>query len=383
MTDGKVVPLGIAGIRPLAVLDGMLVYLQADGRVMAVALDVRGKRTRGAPIPVHDPVQVASGLNGNSGIFVSSGGGLVTSRVGSHGRLAWASRDGRIEQVSPQLNAFQLARLSPDERRIAVLIAEGAKRDVWIYDMALATFSRLTSVGDVLFLEWSADGTRIVFATADGDGGFSVWSQLASGVSPASRLFHQAEPIVMATMAPDGKSLLVNTPVEDYWGLFRVPLDSAPVARSYLLPTKAILHAPQFSPDGKWVAFLSTESGRDEVYVRSFPDASSKIQVSVAGGFEPAWSRDGRHLYYRSGSSLLEARMSLSPTLAVLARDTVLSNAIALGSQVANDRASYQPTRDDKRFLTIFRDGNDFELVISPNWITELRRRVAESSGKR
>ena len=75
--------------------------------------------------------------------------------------------------------------------------------------------------------------------------------------------------------------------------------------------------------------------------------------------------------------------MSLSPTLAVLARDTVLSNATALGSQVGYDRASYQPTRDDKRFLTIFRDGNDFELVISPNWITELRRRVAESSGQR
>jgi len=383
MTDGKVVPLGIAGVRPLAVLDGMLVYLQADGGVMAVALDVRGKRTRGAPIPVHDPVQVASEFNGNSGIFVSNGGGLVTSRVGARGRIAWTSRDGRVELISPQMREFQFARLSPDERRIAVLVAEGAKRDVWIYDMALATFSRLTSVENVLFLEWSADGTRIVFTTADGDGGSSVWSQLASGGSQADRLFHQADPIVMATMAPDGKSLLVNTPVEDYWGLFRVALDSAPAARSYLIGRKTTLHAPQFSPDSKWVAFLSTESGRDEVYVRSFPDPSAKIQVSVAGGVEPAWSRDGRHLYYRSGSSLLEATMSLSPTLAVLARDTVLSNATALGSQVGYDRASYQPTRDDKRFLTIFRDGNDFELVISPNWITELRRRVAESSGQR
>jgi serine/threonine-protein kinase len=378
MTDGTVMRLGIAGIRPLALLDGMLVYLQADGQVMAVALDVPRRRTTAAPIPVHEPVVVSPQFNGNSGIFVSGGGALVASRVSTRGQLGWVSRSGRTELISPAVREFDVARLSPDERRIAVVIADGTKRDVWIYDRARATFSRLTSVETVYNAEWSADGSRIVFTTAGGEDGISVWSQPASGESPAVELFHQAEASPMALMAPDGKSLLINRQVNNYWALIRVPLDSAREPRNYLQATKADLHSPQISPDGKWVAFLSAESGRDEVYVRSFPDPSSKLQVSADGGIEPAWSRDGRRLYYRAGPSLLEARLSLAPTLALLARDTVLSDATALGSP-ETDRASYQATRDDTRFLTILRNASDYELVVSPNWIMELRRRIAEN----
>jgi len=182
----------------------------------------------------------------------------------------------------------------------------------------------------------------------------------------------------MATMSPDGKALLVNSIDGDTWSIFSVPLDSGRVARSYLT-TSASEHAPQFSPNGKWVAVASTESGRDEVYVRSFPDPSSKIQISVAGGGEPVWSRDGSRIYYRSGSLLLAAKLSFSPTFALLARDTVLSNA-AFGSYFSG---SYQPARDGKRILAIQSDRDDFRLIVSPNWITELRRRVAESSGRR
>ena len=135
LDDGDVVPLGIPGIRPLAVLDGMLVYVQADGAVMAVALDARRKRVEGRPIPVHDPVPVVSAINGNSGIFISRGGALVTSRGGARGRLAWVSRDGQREPVLPQARGFTFRRLSPDERRIAVVVSEGQKSDVWIYDL--------------------------------------------------------------------------------------------------------------------------------------------------------------------------------------------------------------------------------------------------------
>ncbi len=373
--NGKVVPLGIAGIRPLALLDGMLVYVQADGGVMAIALDVRGRRVRGTPIPVHDPVPVVAAFNGNSGIFVSNGGGLVSSLSGTSGRLAWASRDGRTQAISPQTREFRFVRLSPDERRIAVVVSEDGKGDVWIYDLAQATLSRLTTVGTVTSVEWSADGSRVVFA-ASGDEGYAVWSQLASGGTRADKLFQQVVSTTSATMAPDGKSLLLNNIFGDGWGLFRVSLDSAGAVRSYLA-TKANQHAPQFSPDGRWVALVSDESGREEVYVRSYPDPSSKIQVSVAGGGEPTWSRDGSRLYYKSGSSLLEAKISFSPTFALLGRDTVLAN---LGA-ASYFSGTYQVARDGKRVLAILPTGDDFLLVVSPNWITELRRRVAESGG--
>jgi eukaryotic-like serine/threonine-protein kinase len=377
--DGAVVPLGIQGIRPLAVVDGMLLYVQADGTVMAVRLNERRKRIEGRPIPVHDPVSVISAFNGNSGIFISRGGALVTSLGGALAKLVWVSPNGRSEPVLAQPRGFNSARLSPDERRIAVVVSQDQKSDVWIYDLALSTFSRLTSVGTVFYAEWSADGSRVVFTSEGEKAGYAVWSQLAAGGTQPEKLFEHAVSTTMATMSPDGKALLVNSIDGDTWGIFWVPLDSARVARSYLT-TGANEHAPQFSPNGKWVALVSDESGRDEVYVRSFPDPSSKVQVSVAGGGEPVWSRDGSRLYYRSGSLLLAAKVSISPTFTLLARDTVLSNAAFAGGFFSG---TYQPARDGKRILALQSDKDDFRLVVSPNWITELRRRVAESGGRR
>ena len=103
---GAVTPLGIPGIRPLAVLDGMLIYVQADGTVMAVRLDQRHRKVVGSPIPVHDPVSVVTGFNGNCGIFVSRGGALVSSRGGSLAKLAWLTREGRPAPVAAQPRSF-------------------------------------------------------------------------------------------------------------------------------------------------------------------------------------------------------------------------------------------------------------------------------------
>ncbi|MDH5197365.1 MAG: hypothetical protein OEY20_08945, partial [Gemmatimonadota bacterium] len=182
----------------------------------------------------------------------------------------------------------------------------------------------------------------------------------------------------VATMSPDGRALLVNS-LRESWDIFRVALDSERVAHPYLT-TKALETQPRFSPDGKWVAVVSDESGRTEVFVRSFPEPSSRMQISVAGGSEPVWSRDGRRLYYRSGSAVLAARVSLTPTFTLLARDTLLADATFLG---ANFSANYDVTRDGTRVLAILPDRDDYELVVSPNWITEFRQRVAESRGGR
>jgi len=378
LSNGKVVSLGINAIRPLAVVDGMLLYVQVDGAVMAVALDGPGMRVTGRPIPVHDPVPVASANNGNSGVFISPGGAMVATRGGALGKLAWIALDGRVEPVLPYARAYQLPRLSPDERRIAVVAPEGQRRDVWIYDRSLATFSRLTSAENVTSAEWSHDGSRILFTAAGQTARSGVWTQLASGGSPAEKLFESPFLMPMATMSPDGKSLLVNVLQEFSWDILSISLDSARVARSYLA-TRAAETSPQFSPDGRWVALVSNESGRNEVYVRSFPDPSAKVQISVSGGIEPFWSRDGKRLFYRAGGRLLMARISTSPTFTLLARDTVLSSLITTGADFLG--TAYDMTRDGRRILTVLPDKDDFQLVLSPNWITELRRRVAESGG--
>jgi len=376
LDDGKVAPLGIPGIRPLAVLDGMLVYVQVDGAVMAIALDARRKRVEGRPIPVHDPVTVEPWANGNSGIFVSSGGALVASRGGARGRLVLVSRDGRREPVLPQPRGFDFPRLSPDERRIAVVVRDGQKSDVWIYDRTLSTFSRLTSVETVTSAVWTADGSRIVFAAAGGEARSAVWSQLAAGGAPAEKLYESPFLSPTATISPDGNWLLVQSLHESTWDIFRVRLDSQRVAQGYLTDGAADETGPAFAPGGKWVAVVSNESGRPEVYVRSFPDPSFRIQVSVAGGREPVWSRDGTRLYYRAGAAVLAARVSLSPAFSLLGRDTVLAS-LPGG---AYRGPSYDVARDGVHFVAIVSEADDFQLVVSPNWITELRRRVAESS---
>jgi dipeptidyl aminopeptidase/acylaminoacyl peptidase len=174
-------------------------------------------------------------------------------------------------------------------------------------------------------------------------------------------------------MSPDGNWLLVQS-FQNTWDILRVRLDSARVAESYLTSPANEL-SPTFSPDGKWVALVSDESGRAEVYVRSFPDPSSRVQISVAGGGEPVWSHDGRRLFYRAGPALLAARISLAPTFTLLARDTLLPTLQASSTR----GAGYDVTRDGQRVLAIVSDADDYQLVVSPNWITELRRRVAES----
>jgi serine/threonine-protein kinase len=374
---GRVSPLGIAGIRPLAVLDGTLVYVQADGAVMAVRLNAALQKVVGRPFPVHDPVPVMQGLNGNSGIYVSRGGAMVTSQGGALGRMVWAGRGGRADAVVPGARNYVSPRLAPDGKRIAVVVADEGRSDVWICDPQLATFSKLTNVGTVTSVEWSPDGSRVVYAaTGEGRSG-DVWSQAAAGGSAAERLF--GEPYVTPAAAPsrDGRSLLAVS-IATSLDIVRVSLDSARVARPYAA-TPANEWNPRFSPDGRWAALVSDESGRSEVYVRSFPDPAARIQVSVSGGGEPVWSADGTRLYYRAGSALIAVRVALSPEFRLIGRDTVLAGLSALTAAFSSD---YDVSRDGKHVLAIEPQANDFRLVVSPNWITEFRRRVAESRGE-
>jgi len=379
--DGKYAGLGIEGIRPLAVLDGMLVYVKADGSVMAVRLDVAGKRVRGVPIPVHDPIAVVSGLNGNSEIYVSQGGAMVTSVGGSSGRLAWLTRAGHATVITPAPAEYALARLSPDERRIAVLMNENRQSDVWIYDLGGGTMSRLTTVGTVTSVDWTPDGSRVVY-TAAVQGGNDAFLQVASGGVPPERLGEVPYAMVGATMASNGKSLLFDVSPQSFWQLAWASRDSSQVIHTYLAAA-ANFHAATFSPDGKWVALVSDESGQDEVYVRSFPDPSVKMQISAAGGEEPTWSRDGHRLYYVTGTTLLAARITTAPALTLAGRDTVLPNLQQPAFADVYFYAGYQVSRDASRFLTALPDQNDYRLVVAPNWITELRRKVAEAGGQK
>ncbi|HEY8062705.1 MAG TPA: hypothetical protein VID74_07900, partial [Gemmatimonadales bacterium] len=228
-------------------------------------------------------------------------------------------------------------------------------------------------------VEWTPDGQDVLYLAAS-EGGTALWDERAAGGVAPRKIIDIPSPGGDAQMSPDGKAVLVTAIPGDVWRLQRVALDSPSVMHDYLAGRNNY-HAPRFSPDGKWVAVVSDESGADEVYLRSYPDPSSRIQVSNGGGEAPVWSADGQRLYYLNGAGLMEARLATSPIMTLVGRDTVAAS--FPGAPLPNQffSAFYSPTRDGQRFLTDVLDQNSYQLVISPNWITEFRRKIAESRG--
>jgi serine/threonine-protein kinase len=376
LDGGPITPLGLKGIRPLAVLDGALVYLQADGAVMAVPLDPSKKRANGRPIPVLDPVAVAAASNGNSAVFVSQGGALVTG-VGTHrAHLNWIGRDGVSRPISREIRDFSLPRLSPDGRRIAVIVADGSKSDVWIQDLQTGTLSRLTTVENVTSAEWSQDGTRIVYSAGGSTSRAAIWSQSVEAASAPEALIDLPGLSPLADISPDSHWLLLQSLVENGWDVLSVQIDTAPKPRPFSA-SRASDMAPRFSPDGRWAAIVTNESGADEVYVRSFPEPTVKVQISVGGGDGPVWSADGARLYYVSGSAVMEARLTVGTAVRVVSRDTVFAQ--VRSGIIGYGQPNFDVTRDGSRIVMPVSQSQSYQLVVVPNWLTEFRQRMAAS----
>jgi eukaryotic-like serine/threonine-protein kinase len=374
LREGAVSRLGIRGIRPLAVLDGSLVYVQEDGAVMAVALDASRKRLKGRPAPVLDPVPVGAANNGNSAVFISRGGGLVSATGTHRTQLMWLGRDGVTRPISPEVRNFNAPRLSPDGRRIAVIVSDGSKSDVWIQDLQTGTLSRLTTAETVTSAQWARDDSRVVYSAGGTGSRAAIWAQAVGVAAPPDMLLESPGLTPYADISPDGRSLLLQALIENSWAVLRVPLDSGHAVRPYS-NTKANVYGPRFSPDGRWAVMQSTESGAPEVFVRSFPDPAVKVQVSVGGGSEPIWSADGTRVYYRSGDAIIEAHLALAPAVRVLSRDTAFAR---IRAGVANfGEGNYDVSRDGSRVVVPVSQTESYQLIVVPNWLTEFRQRLA------
>jgi Tol biopolymer transport system component len=239
--------------------------------------------------------------------------------------------------------------------------------------MDTRTLSRLSSVDAAASPAWTPDGQRVVFVGLGDKERFAIWSQLADGGSPAQKLVDAQGLISGVTVSPDGRSLLYTTYNNNSWDIFRIKLDSARVAVPYLTSRNNDT-SPSFSPDGRWVAVVSNESGRVEVYLRSFPDPAARVQISAGGGREPEWSADGTRVFYRSGSAMMSAKLASSPNMRVISRDTALAHA---GSILTSGLLSGYDVAKDGRFLGLVSDKEDYQLIVVPNWLPELRQRLA------
>ncbi len=374
LDGGAVTPLGLKGIRPLVVLDGALLYVKEDGTVMAVPVNERARKVTGAPVPVHDPVQVTGVNNGNSSVFVSRGGALVVGEGTDNAQLMSVDRKGQRHVLLPAVRSFSQPRLSPDGRRLAVEIADDQRTDVWLFDLQQGVLSRLTNTQTVAAAEWTADGKAIVFASSADSMRGGIWRQAVTQALPPRLLLASPNLVTQAVPSPDGKSLLYGFLGPSSFKLARVPLDSISATRPFA-SSPGLQAAPAFSPDGHWVALTSDETGKAQVYIRSYPDPTVKLQASVSGGAAPEWSADGKRLYYVAGNAIMEARVETAPTLRVVSRDTAFANIPT--PQAYFGTPNYTVTRDGLHVITLLPKVSTYRLIVVPNWLREFRQRMA------
>ena len=276
---------------------------------MAVPFDLERLEVTGASLPVIEDVMQAvyapdSAFDTGAAQFsVSGSGSLVYVQGGIHPplrkSLVWVDREGRAQPLAAPERGYWYPRLSPDGRRVSVSIQEGEQLDVFVYDMSRGTLTRVTLEGMNDSPVWASDGKRVTFESTTNGPPNLFWAQ-PDGSSAPERLTTSENWQNPASWSPDGKVLafIEESPTTglDIWVL---PFGDGEHEPRPIVQTRFQEWYATFSPDGRWLAYSSDESGREEIYVQPYPGPGERTQISIKGGFSPAWARDGRELFYR------------------------------------------------------------------------------------
>jgi eukaryotic-like serine/threonine-protein kinase len=349
---------------------GHLLYVR-EGNLMAVPFDLARLKVSGAAVPVLEGVWT----NASGGAHVAfsptgplayvPGGAVETQRT-----LMWVDRGGRAREVTDRRQDFLHPRLSPSADRVAVAIRMG-KSDIWVYELSRGTLTRLTSgSGSVMAPSWTPDGQRLTFAMSSPGSTTGLFVRPADGSGPAEPLVTNAYTHFNSCWSPDGKHLAFDEQRPDTgWDVWVLSVGQ-PQPQPFVR-TPANESAPVFSPDGRWLAYSSDETGRAEVYVQRFPGPGGRWQVSAEGGSFPLWARSGRELFYRNGDKMMAADVSSGPAFSAGRPHVVFEGAYL--------SAIYDVSPDGRSFLMTKagdRDPASAQVNVILDWIPELARRV-------
>jgi serine/threonine-protein kinase len=353
------------GIMPRYLPTGHLLFLRG-GALMAVPFDV--KRLE----PVGTPVEVLTGVRQDSfGTFSCSNHGscvYIPGGAPSQRRVILVDRTGTPRPLPLPAGNYANPRFSPSGDKLSFWMV-GRRCDVDIYDIARGTTTRLTSENDNHSPSW-ADGHRIAYISLQGASSrYRLVARSATGgveerLGPAELTVGPVTPI---SLSPLGT--LVFADRGDLWSLSLSP-NSQP--RPFA-PSRFNETAPAFSPDGRWLAYVSDESGRLEVYVRPFPGPGEKYPISVGGGSEPVWDRRGRELYFRNGDQMLVVAVTTQPTFGA-GRPRLLFTGPFVRSA---GRISYDISPDGESFVMLDsgqESGAATQVNVLLNWYEELKR---------
>ena len=348
---------------------GFLVFGQSPGSVRSLPVNADSLAPAGAPVPFADSVE-RGGANGGMYFAASRSGVVVFAQTGERHQLVWVDRSGRETPLSDDRRAFREPRISPDGSTVVVAVNDETRRsDLWLYDAARGTRSRLTTAQHNLSPVWTRNGTAVIFFTTFTTGGGLLKvplrgepSTLLSAGGRRGRLPLGTEPYPK-TVLPDG-SVLVQANADDIW---HVTTDGT---LEPVLGRPADDFAPALSPDGRWLAHASTESGRTEVYLRRYPSLDQMTIVSTNGGTNPVWSRDGRELFYRQGDAMVAVRVELGEGARVSTPSRLFS-----GRYVGTAGSAAFDVAPDGRFLMVKSDPASElrHLSIVHNWFASPR----------
>ena len=366
------------GSNPRYAPTGHLIYARGSS-LFAVPFDPDRLRLNGTPSPVLEGV---SRLLGFVDYSFSESGDLVYVPGGAEVQkttMVWVDRTGKAESIEAPPRAYFNPSISPDGRRVAMAIEGGSEEnlDVWIYDLARRTLTKLTNGFLNNAPAWTPDGKRVAFRNVNESGQNGIFWAPADGSAPPEQLLATDGPVTPGSWLPDGSALLFYAAPATGIGVLPVPRAPADSPRTPRAMVKNSL-SPQVSPDGRWLAYQSA----GQVYVQPFPSLLGKWQISNDGGSSPRWARNGRELFYHNGQKMMAVDIE-SREVFRAGTPKLLFEGRYLGGPVGlQPGIGYDVSPDGKRFLMIRADSepNAAQLQVVENWFDELRRRVPTAS---
>lgn len=308
LTSGERKTLIEAGSDARYLPTGHIVYV-LGGVLYAVPFDLKRLQVTAGPVPILEGIRRAGAQQtGVAHFSVANGGSLMfipgpVSVAGGQSDLALFDGKGGTETLKLPPGSYTSPRISPDGKYVAFGNDDGKEVSVWIYELSGASsMRRLTFGGNNRYPIWSPDGQRVAF-NSDREGDGAIFWQKADGTDTAERLTRaeQGTNQVPKSWSPDGKQFLFEAVKGSSVSLWTFSLQDR---KSTLIPgvqSTGPLNS-MFSPDGRWIAYQSNQTGASQVYVQPFPSTGAKYQITKNGGFTSVWSPDGKHLFYLPGT---------------------------------------------------------------------------------